>query len=71
MQEMQSNQSLAEACWLRTIRMVLTAHKNAVQVAFCAAIGDIAPVVLAVNFPKLGKPLQDTNLQSNTVHHAA
>ena len=46
-----------------TIWMVFTPHQNAMQVAFCAAVRDVAPVVLAVNFPKLGKPLQHADLQ--------
>lgn len=53
--------------WFLTIWMVLTPHQNAMQVALCATVCDIAPVVLAINLPKLGKPLQHTNLQINKI----
>lgn len=32
------------------------------EVAFCAAIGDVTPVVVLVYLPKPGKPLQNSHL---------
>lgn len=50
-----------------TVRQVLAAHKDTVQVALSAAVGDIAPVLLLLNLPQLGKPVQDANLRPRVI----
>lgn len=47
---------------------VLPAHQNAMQVALSAAVGDVAPVLLLVNLPQPGKPVEDAHLTSNTTN---
>ena len=32
------------------------------QVALCSAVCDVAPVIVLINFPETGKPVQNTNL---------
>ena len=41
---------------------VLSAHQNAMEVAFCAAVGDVSPVVILIYLPKPGKPLENSHL---------
>ena len=43
---------------------VLPAHEDAMEVAFCAAVGDVTPVVILVDLPQSGEPLQDPHLCS-------
>lgn len=50
-----------------TVRQVLAAHKDTVQVALSAAVGDIAPVLLLLNLPQLGKPVQYANLRPRVI----
>ena len=44
------------------IREVFPAHEDAMEVAFCPAVGDVTPVVILVDLPQSGKPLQDPHL---------
>lgn len=41
---------------------VFAADEDAVQVAFSTAVGDVAPKIVLVNFPKLCKPIEHANL---------
>lgn len=47
-----------------TVRQVLTADQDAVQVALRAAVGDVAPVLVAVDLPQLGEPVEHPDLRS-------
>lgn len=38
-------------------------NKNAVKVAFCTTIGDVPPVLVFLQFPQPGEPVQDTDLK--------
>ena len=44
------------------IRQVFPAHEDAMQVALRAAVGDVAPVVVALDLPEPGEPVQDADL---------
>ena len=39
------------------VREVLAADQDAVEVALCAAVGDVTPVVILVYLPEPSKPL--------------
>ena len=47
----------------RTVRQVLAADQDAMQVALRATVGHVAPVVILVNLPQLGEPVQDADLR--------
>jgi len=38
-------------------------YKDAVEVAFCATIGDVTPVLVFLQFPQPSKPIQHTDLK--------
>ncbi len=42
---------------------VLPPNKDAVQVALCAAVGNVSPVLLLTDLPQTGKPVEHTNLR--------
>ena len=44
------------------IRKGLSSHQDAVQVAFCATICYVAPVLVLLNLPKPRKPMKHSNL---------
>mmetsp|Transcript_20125 Transcript_20125/g.59765 ORF Transcript_20125/g.59765 Transcript_20125/m.59765 type:complete len:366 (+) Transcript_20125:427-1524(+) len=44
------------------VGVVLASNQDAVQVALCAARRDVSPVLLLVNLPQLGKPVEHANL---------
>ena len=41
---------------------VLSANQDTMEVAFCAAVGDVTPVVVLIYLPEPGKPLQNSHL---------
>ena len=45
------------------VGQVLPANKDAVQIALCAAVGDVAPVVAALNLPQAREPVQHSDLR--------
>ena len=52
---------IQDAIW-----QVLSTHQDAMQIALCAAIRDVAPVLILIDLPKPRKPLQNSNLQAAT-----
>lgn len=51
-----------------TIRQVFSADENAVQVALSPAVCDVSPVLLLINLPQAGKPIEHAHLKLTGVH---
>mmetsp|Transcript_9666 Transcript_9666/g.33332 ORF Transcript_9666/g.33332 Transcript_9666/m.33332 type:complete len:288 (+) Transcript_9666:714-1577(+) len=46
-----------------SVRQVFPAHQDAVEVTLRAAVRDVAPIVLLVDLPQLGEPVQHAELE--------
>lgn len=44
------------------IREVFSANQYAMKIAFRTTIGYVSPIIILINFPKPGKPMEDPNL---------
>lgn len=55
----------------RTVRQIFAAYEDTVQVAFRAAVSDVAPVLVVLNLPQLGEPIQHPDLRNITCKHGS
>mmetsp|Transcript_1414 Transcript_1414/g.4224 ORF Transcript_1414/g.4224 Transcript_1414/m.4224 type:complete len:277 (+) Transcript_1414:904-1734(+) len=50
------------------VRQIFAAYEDTVQVAFRAAVSDVAPVLVVLNLPQLGEPIQHPDLELAGMH---